>query len=151
MNILSRLFFLLITGFLLLVFGTACHSTDQAQKPDSVRIEFVSPEKPDTTGSEEYYVIEQTQPELIGGIQRLQNKLRYPKEAQDRNITGVVQLGFMVTKDGKIEDITVIQSPHPLLSRAAKRALKKMRFIPGVQDGKPVDVYMALPIYFSSR
>lgn len=104
------------------------------------------------TGSTEINSQNQTEedrvPEIVGGIQRLMDEVEYPDEAEEQKIQGTVRLGVMVKKDGSIGEIDVIQSPHPLLSRAAKKAARKMKYKPGIQDGKYTDVYMTFPVLF---
>ncbi|MBP9767884.1 MAG: energy transducer TonB, partial [Bacteroides sp.] len=51
--------------------------------------------------------------------------------------------------DGSISNIRVTKSVDPYLDKEAVRVVKSMpRWIPGTQDGKPVNVEYTLPITF---
>lgn len=126
---------------------SSCASTSKTKIKEPVTIETTAGNRQtsnDSTSLAEKYV----HPKIVGGFQSLQNKLRYPKEAKDGNIQGIVRIGVTVKKDGEIGEIKIVQSPHPLLSRAAKKAVRKAEFIPGKQNGNPVDVYMTFPLIF---
>lgn len=54
-----------------------------------------------------------------------------------------------VKSDGSISNIRVTKSVDPYLDKEAVRVVKSMpRWIPGTQDGKPVNVEYTLPITF---
>lgn len=61
---------------------------------------------------------------------------------------GEVLVGFVVTKEGRTTDVTVVRSVHPLLGPAAVAAVKQWRFRPGQKDGVPVSCSMQVPIVF---
>lgn len=133
--------------FATLTLLASCSSTNKTQTKEPVTIELTNGNRPASNDST-YIVEKYVQPEIVGGIQKLQDDVQYPKEAKERNIEGIVRIGVMVKKDGEIGEIKIVQSPHPLLSRAAKKAVRKAEFIPGKQDGKPADVYMTFPLIF---
>lgn len=93
-------------------------------------------------------------PEFPGGQQELfyflAQSVQYPYECQKRGIQGRVICQFVVTKNGKIEDVHVVRSGgHPLLDREAVRVLKSMpKWKPGKQRGKPVRVQYTVPVNF---
>jgi TonB family protein len=62
---------------------------------------------------------------LEGWCKYLENNLRYPDAAIDAGITGIVKVKFDIKKDGTLEEIEVVNSPHPLLSAEALRLMKK--------------------------
>jgi len=79
----------------------------------------------------------------------LQTNLVYPKEAIKKGIEGIVMVNFVVKKDGIITEVYAQKSPHKLLSEEAIRVVKLMpKWLPGKQDGKPVNVRFLLPIEF---
>jgi TonB family protein len=93
-------------------------------------------------------------PSFPGGESKMaefiSSKLRYPKEARDRNVTGKVMLNFVVTTDGSIVDIEVLKDIGYGCSEEATKVLLEMpKWIPGADKGKPVDVRFTLPIQFS--
>jgi periplasmic protein TonB len=97
--------------------------------------------------------VAQEMPTFPGGdkalIQALYKNLKYPEEAFNNNIEGKVLVKFVITKDGSVTNASVTRSADPSLDKAALEAIKKLpKFIPGKQDGKPVDVWYSLPIVF---
>ena len=68
--------------------------------------------------------------------------LKYPKKAIRDKIEGTVIVRFIVNKSGKLENIFVQRSIHPLLDAEALRIISSMPdFKPGSQAGNPVDVF----------
>jgi outer membrane biosynthesis protein TonB len=63
-------------------------------------------------------------PEYPSGINKLmqfvKNRLKYPMEAGRKNIQGKVVVQFTVKADGKIGDIKVLNSLHPLIEAVSK-------------------------------
>lgn len=75
--------------------------------------------------------------------------LRYPSAAQDQGIQGLVMLRFVVLGSGEVGDVQVLKSLDPNCDREAVRVVKSLpKFIPGRQQGKPVNVWFQLPVRF---
>lgn len=72
----------------------------------------------------------------------------YPEEAKKEGITGEVLLEAKIGKDGKVIDVTVRQSVHKLLDKAAADAVKQWEYTPPVRDGKPVEVTATIKVAF---
>lgn len=93
------------------------------------------------------------QPYFPGGTPAVLNYLSknivYPAQAVTDKIEGKVVLQFTITKKGRIKDVEVIKSAHPLLDAEAVRVLERMpKWVPGKKDGKPINVKYALPVSF---
>lgn len=73
----------------------------------------------------------------------------YPFVARSRGIEGAVRVQFIVTPEGAVKHIDVLDSHPPgTFEVAARRAVQKWRFKPGKKDGHPVAVQMELTIKF---
>ena len=89
-------------------------------------------------------------PDTLGGLYAwLSQNIRYPKEAQEKNIEGRVSVEFIIEKDGSIKEVKTLRSPSPILSAEAERVVRKMpRWKPATVKGKPVKMRYVLPIMF---
>ncbi len=92
-------------------------------------------------------------PEFQGDLFKyLSNNLSYPQIAVEASTSGIVYLGFVVEKDGSIDEIKVLKSVTNGCTEEAIRVLKSMpKWKPGKNNGKPVRVQYTLPIKFTIR
>ena len=94
------------------------------------------------------------QPTFPGGMpqfyQFLKKTVKYPKEAQQRNVQGKVFLSFVVEKNGELTDIKVDRKLGGGTDEEAIRVMKlSPRWLPGIHDKKPVRVKYNIPISFT--
>ena len=73
----------------------------------------------------------------------------YTDLARRNGIQGVVLLSAVIDESGKAQDIRVEQSVDPGLDQEAVKAVRRWRFKPGEQDGRPVRVPVQMEITFS--
>lgn len=79
----------------------------------------------------------------------LKENLRYPSVANDMGISGKVILKFVVEKDGRITNISVLRGIGAGCDEEAIRVVKLMpTWSPGRQNGKAVSVNFIMPITF---
>jgi TonB family protein len=85
-----------------------------------------------------------------GGINKyIIDSLYYPEEALKKNIEGVVNLTFNITKEGKLGEIKVIKTPDSLLSNEVIRVLKSVPvWYPAIEHNRPVNQTQSLLIPF---
>lgn len=77
---------------------------------------------------------------------------RYPFEAVTKPTEGKVIVQGILTAEGVIRDIEVIESyPEGIFDKVAIEAVKQYRFIPEMKDCKPIDSLIKLPITFDVR
>jgi periplasmic protein TonB len=103
---------------------------------------------------EQIYTFVEQQPEFPGGIDAMNkyihDKLRYPVEATENNISGRVILQFVVEKNGQVTDINVVRDPGGGCGAEAIRVVKSMpSWKAGKQNGQAVRVKFFLPINFT--
>ena len=94
------------------------------------------------------YIMCEKMPELIGGMDGLQKKIRYPLQAKTLGVQGVVYVQSIINEKGKIENPKVVKKLGAGCDEEALRVLKKSKFKPGYDKGKPVKVRFTLPIFF---
>ncbi|MBO4373407.1 MAG: TonB family protein [Bacteroidales bacterium] len=93
-------------------------------------------------------------PEFPGGdrafFEYIQNNVNYPEEAKSKGIEGTTYLKYIVNKEGKITNISIVKSSgNDLLDQEAIKVIQAAPdFKPGLKDNKPVDVPVAVPIRF---
>jgi TonB family protein len=95
-------------------------------------------------------------PSFPGGEKKmmefLSKQIKYPQSALEQGIQGVVYIGFIVSRDGTLENIRVLRGVHPTLDEPALSAVKLMpKWKPGKQKDEFVNVQFALPVSFRSR
>ncbi len=75
-------------------------------------------------------------------------KPEYPEELLDEELEGEVLLTVLINEKGRVISVKVKRSDHALFSKAAKKAMKKTRFKPGMIDGKAVATSIDIPVKF---
>lgn len=79
-------------------------------------------------------------------------KVIYPTEAREQNISGMAVLGFTVEQSGFVSGAQVLKDPGGGLGLATLRAVyamaQEVRFRPAIKDGKPVRFNFILPVRF---
>lgn len=102
------------------------------------------------------YEVVDVMPQYPGGEKALMDfivdNVKYPNEAIAKNIQGRVIVRFIVTKEGKTEGSSVVQSANPLLDAEALRVIESLSgWTPGKVGGKDVDTWFAIPVTFALR
>lgn len=93
-------------------------------------------------------------PQFPGGTEAMYQwigtNFQYPPSATDEGTLLRIVLEFVVTKDGDIDKIKVMQCKNPSLEKEAFRMMNDMpKWTPGRNcNGEPVNVAFVLPIQF---
>lgn len=75
--------------------------------------------------------------------------IKYPAEAAENGIEGVVKLLVTIKSDGAIGTIKVVRMIDPYLEKEAMRVVKSMpRWTPALNEGKGVDAQVPISIRF---
>jgi TonB family protein len=117
----------------------------------SITVKFELPHK---ISSSKAFVAVEEMPEYPGGdmalLKFIAENTKYPEAALKEKIQGRVILRFIVTKEGKTDDITVLKGVNPILDSAAVQVASLISgWKPGRQGGLSVDVYYMVPITFT--
>lgn len=79
----------------------------------------------------------------------LSSHIQYPAVAAENGIQGKVIVKFVVGRDGSISQAQVVRGADPSLDREALRVVNSMpKWIPGMNNGQPANVWYNLPITF---
>ena len=86
-------------------------------------------------------------------LEYVYKNLRYPAAAMEIGIEGMVVVQFIVTKTGSIDQVKVVRDIGGGCGDKARDVVVKMNdlpehWIPGKQNGRPVNVRYTLPIKF---
>lgn len=91
------------------------------------------------------------QPKPHGGMEAFMKwvgeNYQYPEAALQQGVSGVVEVSFVVEKDGTLTDISIKRDvSHGTGKAAVELLIKAKKWKPGVQNGRPVRVAYTLPI-----
>ena len=75
----------------------------------------------------------------------------YPEELRKKRVSGVVEVEFIIQKDGTVKSVKATKSPDERLSVLAEEAVSKWIFEPGIKNGEPVEVRIRVPVTFSTK
>jgi TonB family protein len=75
----------------------------------------------------------------------------YPPLLRDAGVTGTADVRFRVDWKGQpdLSSVEVLGATDDAFGQAARPVVEAMRFRPGMEGGRPVDVRMRMPIVFS--
>lgn len=87
-------------------------------------------------------------PELVREL-----RLRYPVELDRAGVSGVVQVEYVVGRDGRVdpESVRALSSSHPAFFLAALEALRGARFKPARRGGRSTAVLVQQTIRFRQQ
>ncbi len=95
-----------------------------------------------------YFIVAEEMPEPIGGIAEIQKKIVYPEIAKRAGVEGKVYVLAFVNEQGTVTDAKIMKGIGAGCDEAALDAVKKTKFKPGKQRGKPVKVQVSIPVVF---
>lgn len=105
---------------------------------------------------EEVLSVAEQMPEYPGGMENLykflSKTINYPIVLKENKVEGKVICSFIVGKDGSLSEFEIVNKPEPLFAEETIRVMKLMpKWIPGKQNGKPVNVKFTLPVKFQLK
>jgi len=95
---------------------------------------------------------EQKGPVRVGGNVAAANLIRriqpvYPPLARTVGVQGSVEFTAKISKEGNIENLTLVRG-HPLLVKAAQDAVLQWKYRPTLLNGQPVEVVTEITVNF---
>lgn len=101
--------------------------------------------------AEEQFAIVEQPPELVGGLEALQKRIRYPEQARRNGTEGTVIAQFIVDERGDVPCIDIMNGLPFGINQEVLAAIQDLEFRPGRQAGEPVKVRFSLPVKFRLR
>ncbi len=94
-----------------------------------------------------------TKAQFKGGFDSLmfyiQQNMVLPKEQHELNLYGHVKADFLITKNGKIQDVKIIESLHPICDSLVMGLINAMpNWEPALHGNIPIESRYTLPINF---
>jgi len=91
------------------------------------------------------------QPSPVSSLNRIKYVApKYPRTAQRRNVSGWVDVVFVVTTDGSVKDISVPNSePGDTFVNAATKAVERWEFEPVVENGVLIEKLVGVRMMFA--
>lgn len=99
-------------------------------------------------GMDEFIPVEK---EPFIDLGELQKRVVYPEMARKAGIEGRVIVRVLVGKDGRPTKAVIEDSDSQMLDQAAKDAIMRSVFTPGIQNKQPVICWVSIPIRFKLR
>ena len=138
---MSKLFRRHVIILLVLSYLVGC--TSEKIEESKVREETVKTEDQDT-----FFLAVEEMPKIIGGLQAIQQRIRYPELAIRAGIEGTVYVHAYVDMEGNVARTEILRDPGAGLGEAAADAVARTQFEPGKQQGEPVPVRVSIPVHF---
>jgi TonB family protein len=118
---------------------------------NSVKVDL-QPRTPVTTSSESGEVADASgRVHLTAGAAQILSRPvepNYPLLAKQMKVQGAVVLEALIGRDGNIQDLHILSGP-PILSSAAREAVKQWRFKPYLQSGQAVETEARITVNFT--
>lgn len=129
-SVLQSALFALVVG-LALVFASCSGSKNVAEDLEMIVLDSV-----------------ETEPAIVGGMNRVYELTTYPQDAQEAEAYGTVWVQTIITARGKASSPRIVQEGHISLERVALDVVRKLEFEPGKLDRAPVPVTVEIPVTF---
>lgn len=98
-----------------------------------------------------YFTELEKMPFPIGGMRKIQKKIKYTQAAIRSGIEGKIYVLVFINKKGVVTKTKILKGLGYGLDESALKAVKSTRFTPGKQKGKPVNAKVSIPIVFSLK
>ncbi len=95
-----------------------------------------------------YLAFAEVMPKPVGGMAAVYKNLIYPESARESHLEGKVYLLVYVNSSGAVDKVSVIKGIGMGCDQAAEKAIQEISFTPGENNGKNVNVKLAVSIMF---
>jgi len=84
----------------------------------------------------------------VGGMTAFIARLDYPESLRRLKVRGVMRVFVSLDEKGRVLEVRVLKSIHPLLDRIAINAVQRTRWTPALKKNKPAAVKFAFLLTF---
>ena len=88
-------------------------------------------------------------PECVN-LSQVRNSMQYPSIAREAGIEGRVTVKVLVGPDGNVIQVGSVSGPDAFHDEVVSKA-SQLQFTPGLQNGKPVKVWVTVPFNFKLK
>jgi protein TonB len=115
--------------------------------PAPVVVEVAAPAEPTE------FITAEVMPAYTGGLQAayklIGRNLKYPRVAQRNGTEGTVFVTFVISKEGKVTNVSILKGISEECDKEAMRVISLLNdWTPGSQNHRAVNVRMTIPIKF---
>ncbi len=124
----------------LAILAASCNKsvTTSSGKPEKIEVSLPNEQTPPPD-----FVVFDKSPEIVKGVHPV-----YPDTARKAGLEGIVWVKIWVDNKGQTKKVLVTESSDPIFNQPAIDAARQFVFVPAIKEGKPVDVWMAIPFNF---
>jgi periplasmic protein TonB len=97
-----------------------------------------------------YQSFEVEKPPECVNLAQVRSSMTYPEIARDAGIEGKVSVKVLVGTSGSVEKIGSVSGPDVFADEVRNKA-SNLQFTPGLQNGKPVKVWITVPFNFKLK
>lgn len=97
-----------------------------------------------------YQSFEVEKPPECVNLQQVRGEMTYPEVARQAGIEGRVTVKVLVGPDGNVIKIGSVNGPDVFYEEVTSKA-GDLQFTPGLQNGKPVKVWVTVPFNFKLK
>ena len=125
-------------------------SRNSCEDSDCEESEYDSSDDMSSEDADKIYTIAEQMPSFKGNVNAwLSSHIQYPSVAAENGVQGRVIVKFVVTAEGYVSQTQVVRGVDQSLDREAIRVVNSMpTWNPGMNHGKPANVWFTLPITF---
>lgn len=96
------------------------------------------------------YAVSETMPAYDAGMDALNAYVTGEVQKREADIKGSVFISFVVLANGEVKEFEIVNGVNETTDLFAKNILQNApgKWLPGTEEGKPVDVKMVYPVRF---
>lgn len=76
---------------------------------------------------------------------------KYPDSLRKRRVQGTIQMSVLVSETGKVLDVKILKSAHPILDEVSVSAVREWIFEPATKEGVPVKIWIPVSITYQIK